>query len=80
MGSPDLTEVPVEDLLGEVQRRMLCALKPQKRVILIGTHRRCTLLSLLSQWQLVSSYRVSAGMSPSSARCMWSIIQIAMHR
>jgi hypothetical protein len=33
---PDLTEVPVEDLLAEVQRRMLCALKPQKRVILIG--------------------------------------------
>lgn len=33
---PDLTEVPVEDLLEEVQRRMLCALKPQKRVILIG--------------------------------------------
>ena len=33
---PDLTEVPVQDLLEEVQRRMLCALKPQKRVILIG--------------------------------------------
>lgn len=36
-GSPDLTEVPVDDLLGEVQRRMLCALKPHKRLILIGT-------------------------------------------
>lgn len=35
-GTPDLTEVPVHDLLEEVQRRMLCSLKPQKRVILIG--------------------------------------------
>lgn len=26
----------MDDLLGEVQRRMMCALKPQKRVILIG--------------------------------------------
>jgi hypothetical protein len=37
---PDLTEVPVQDLLEEVQRRMLCALKPQKRVILIGEQQR----------------------------------------
>ncbi len=37
-GTPDLTEVAVNDLLEEVQRRMLCALKPQKRVILIGEH------------------------------------------
>ena len=33
---PDLTDVPVEDLMAEVQRRMMCATKPQKRVILIG--------------------------------------------
>lgn len=26
----------MDDLLGKVQRRMMCALKPQKRVILIG--------------------------------------------
>lgn len=35
-GSTDLTDVAVEDLLHEVQRRMLCALKPHKRLILIG--------------------------------------------
>lgn len=32
----DLTEVSVEELLQEVQRRMECALKPDKRIILIG--------------------------------------------
>ena len=36
MGERDLTDVDVYDLLDEVQRRMLCSLKPQKRVILIG--------------------------------------------
>ena len=41
---PDLTDVPVEDLMAEVQRRMMCATKPQKRVILIGKQQRGRLM------------------------------------
>jgi len=32
----DLSEVSVDDLLAEVQRRLDCQLKPEKRLILIG--------------------------------------------
>eukprot|EP00873_Tetraselmis_striata_P011650 jgi/Tetstr1/431914/TSEL_021403.t1 len=32
----DLTEVPVETLMAEVQRRLDCQLKPEKRIILVG--------------------------------------------
>jgi adenylate kinase len=35
-GSVDLSEVPVDALVKEVQRRMECANKPEKRIILIG--------------------------------------------
>lgn len=36
MGGVDLTEVPVETLMAEVQRRLDCQLKPEKRIILVG--------------------------------------------
>eukprot|EP00192_Tetraselmis_astigmatica_P018440 CAMPEP_0117682898 /NCGR_PEP_ID=MMETSP0804-20121206/20000_1 /TAXON_ID=1074897 /ORGANISM="Tetraselmis astigmatica, Strain CCMP880" /LENGTH=226 /DNA_ID=CAMNT_0005493231 /DNA_START=88 /DNA_END=764 /DNA_ORIENTATION=+ len=36
MGGVDLTEVPVEALMAEVQRRLDCQLKAEKRVILVG--------------------------------------------
>lgn len=32
----DLTEVPLQFLLKEVQRRAECATKPEKRLVLIG--------------------------------------------
>lgn len=32
----DLSEVSVDELLAEVQRRLECQTKPEKRVILIG--------------------------------------------
>lgn len=32
----DLYEVPTDDLLAEVQRRMHCFDKPEKRVIMVG--------------------------------------------
>ena len=35
-GRTDLSEVSVDDLLAEVQRRLACQSKPEKRVILIG--------------------------------------------
>lgn len=35
-GPVDLSEVPVDALVKEVQRRMECATKPEKRIILIG--------------------------------------------
>ena len=42
-----LADVPVEELLAEVARRLECAKKPEKRLILIGAvhHRRRVLLS-----------------------------------
>jgi adenylate kinase len=36
MGNVDLSEVPVDALMKEVQRRMECASKPEKRIILVG--------------------------------------------
>lgn len=36
-GSVDLEEVPSVDLMTELLRRMKCATKPDKRLILIGT-------------------------------------------
>jgi hypothetical protein len=36
MSAADLTEVPVEALMAEVQRRLECQLKPEKRLILVG--------------------------------------------
>lgn len=41
MSMADLSEVSTEDLVAEVKRRIECSLKPEKRVILIGT---CMLL------------------------------------
>ena len=35
-GQTDLSEVSVDELLAEVQRRLACQTKPEKRVILIG--------------------------------------------
>ena len=35
-GRTDLSEVSVDELLAEVQRRLVCQTKPEKRVILIG--------------------------------------------
>ena len=32
----ELVDVPTEKLMAEVQRRLNCQLKPQKRVILVG--------------------------------------------
>ena len=32
----DLAEIPTEDLMKEVQRRLQCQQKPEKRLILVG--------------------------------------------
>ena len=37
----DLSEIPVEELVHEVQRRLECLSKPEKRLILIGEACRC---------------------------------------
>lgn len=37
----DLSEASVEDLMAEVQRRLECQSKPEKRVILVGMRRFC---------------------------------------
>ena len=34
----DLADVSTDDLLSEVQRRMHCMDKPEKRVIMVGKH------------------------------------------
>jgi hypothetical protein len=36
MGGQDLSEIPTEQLVHEVQRRLECLNKPEKRLILIG--------------------------------------------
>merc|ERR1719263_2629660 len=36
MGGPDLSEVPVGELMAEVRRRLECQDKPEKRLILVG--------------------------------------------
>ena len=37
----DLSEIPVEELVHEVQRRLECLSKPEKRLILIGEACTC---------------------------------------
>lgn len=34
----DLADIATDDLLAEVQRRMHCMDKPEKRVIMVGKH------------------------------------------
>ena len=36
MGGMDLAEVPIDELVAEVSRRMHCLDKPEKRVIMVG--------------------------------------------
>lgn len=35
----DLADIATDDLLAEVQRRMHCMDKPEKRVIMVGKHK-----------------------------------------
>ena len=51
--SQDLVDVPTDDLLAEVQRRMHCMDKPEKRVIMIGEI-ACLLLDWCIACHLVS--------------------------
>lgn len=32
----DLSEIPSEELMNELQRRLTCTIKPEKHVILVG--------------------------------------------
>ena len=48
MAGPDITDVPTPLLVAEVQRRMDCALKPEKRILLIGAPCRSRCRSLCS--------------------------------
>ena len=36
MGGTDLAEVPIDELVAEVSRRVHCLDKPEKRVIMVG--------------------------------------------
>lgn len=38
MSAADLAEISTEDLMKEVNRRLSCLQKPEKRLVLIGTH------------------------------------------
>ena len=42
----DLIDVPTEDLVKEMQRRLSCQSKPEKHVILIGVHQSDQKMSL----------------------------------
>lgn len=46
MGGQDLSEIPTEQLVHEVQRRLECLNKPEKRLILIGELQQAHILQL----------------------------------
>ena len=46
MGGQDLSEIPTEELVHEVQRRLECLNKPEKRLILIGELQEARILQL----------------------------------
>ena len=47
MGGVDLSEVSIGDLMVEVERRLRCQEKPEKRVVLVGKYVHILLVRIL---------------------------------
>jgi len=47
MGGVDLSEISIGDLMAEVERRLRCQEKPEKRVVLVGKSTYILLVQIL---------------------------------